>query len=92
MDDTLRTPIPFIEWNEQTDDLLVFNDAGILLSSCKWYLDNGFMQYFQHDLGVDNGDILDFRLIDKDEFVLPMTPPGGSIDDIIVRKKEILLD
>ncbi len=28
-------------------------------------------------------------LIDKDEFVLPMTPPGGSIDDIIVRKNEI---
>ena len=27
-------------------------------------------------------------LIDKDEFVLPMTPPGGSIDDIIVRKKK----
>lgn len=70
MDDTLRTPIPFIEWNEQTDDLLVFNDAGILLSSCKWYLDNGFMQYFQHDLGVDNGDILDFRLIDKDESIM----------------------
>ena len=31
-------------------------------------------------------------LIDKDEFVLPRTPPGGSIDDIIVRKKEISLD
>ena len=24
-------------------------------------------------------------LIDKDEFVLPMLPPGGSMDDIIVR-------
>ena len=23
--------------------------------------------------------------IDKDEFVLPMLPPGGSMDDIIVR-------
>lgn len=31
-------------------------------------------------------------LIDKDEFVLPMTPPGGSIDDIIVRKKEISMN
>ena len=31
-------------------------------------------------------------LIDKDEFVLPMTPPGGSIDDIIVRKKEISIN
>lgn len=26
-------------------------------------------------------------LIDKDEFVLPMLPPGGSIDDIIVAKE-----
>ena len=25
-------------------------------------------------------------LIDSDAFVLPMLPPGGSIDDIIVRK------
>lgn len=25
-------------------------------------------------------------IIDKDEFVLPMLPPGGSIDDIITRK------
>ena len=24
-------------------------------------------------------------LIDKDEFVLPMLPPGGSMDDIIVK-------
>ena len=28
-------------------------------------------------------------LIDKDEFVLPMLPPGGSIDDIIVEKERI---
>jgi acetolactate synthase-1/2/3 large subunit len=24
-------------------------------------------------------------MIDKDEFVLPMLPPGGSMDDIIVK-------
>ena len=24
-------------------------------------------------------------VIDKDEFVLPMLPPGGSMDDIIVK-------
>ncbi len=27
-------------------------------------------------------------LIDKDEFVMPMLPPGGSIDDIIVKQGE----
>ncbi len=35
--------------------------------------------------------VIDCR-IDKDEFVLPMTPPGGSIDDIIVNKSEIKID
>ena len=33
-----------------------------------------------------NGPVLIDTLIDKDAFVLPMLPPGGSIDDIIVRK------
>ena len=27
-------------------------------------------------------------LIDKDEFVMPMLPPGGAIDDIIVKEGE----
>jgi len=29
--------------------------------------------------------------IDMDEMVLPMTPPGGTIDQIIVKKKDINL-
>ena len=33
-----------------------------------------------------NGPVLIDTYIDKDEFVLPMLPPGGSIDDIIVEK------
>ena len=33
-----------------------------------------------------DGPVVIEALIDKDAFVLPMLPPGGSIDDIIVRK------
>ena len=33
-----------------------------------------------------DGPVVIDTLIDKDAFVLPMLPPGGSIDDIIVRK------
>ena len=33
----------------------------------------------------ENGPYLIDCKIDKDEFVLPMLPPGGSMDDIIVR-------
>jgi acetolactate synthase-1/2/3 large subunit len=28
-------------------------------------------------------------VIDKDEFVLPMLPPGGAIDDIIVKEDDL---
>ena len=34
-----------------------------------------------------NGPVVIDTLIDKDEFVLPMLPPGGSIDDIITEKE-----
>ena len=32
-----------------------------------------------------DGPYLIDTLIDQDEFVLPMLPPGGSMDDIIVK-------
>ena len=38
---------------------------------------------------VSSGDVVVIdTAIDKDEFVLPMLPPGGSIDDIITEIKE----
>ena len=36
----------------------------------------------------DGPTVIDCR-IDKDEFVLPMVPPGGSMDDLIVEKGAI---
>ena len=38
---------------------------------------------FKKALAVNDGPVVIDALIDKDEFVLPMLPPGGSIDDII---------
>ena len=40
-------------------------------------------------LNVTDGPVLIDTYIDKDEFVLPMLPPGGSIEDLItnIRKK-----
>ncbi len=43
----------------------------------------GFEKAFASSFDSD-GPVLIEVLIDKDEFVLPMLPPGGSIDDIIV--------
>ena len=42
-----------------------------------------FTEAMQHD-----GPYLIDTWIDKDEFVLPMLPPGGSMDDIITAKKQ----
>ena len=36
-----------------------------------------------------DGPYLIDALIGKDEFVLPMLPPGGSIDDMIASKEDI---
>ena len=41
-----------------------------------------FAEAFDKALAVGRPVIID-ALIDKDEFVLPMLPPGGSVDEII---------
>ena len=45
-----------------------------------------FEAAFREALAADGPTVIDTR-IDKDEFVLPMLPPGGSIDEIITRVK-----
>ncbi len=42
---------------------------------------------FEHAFNCDGPYVIDCR-IDKDEFVLPMLPPGGSMDDIIMKVGE----
>ena len=44
-----------------------------------------FEEAFKKALEI-NGPVVIDTYIDKDEFVLPMLPPGGSIDDIITEK------
>ncbi len=46
-----------------------------------------FEAAFRDALKCGNTVVID-TLIDKDEFVLPMLPPGGSIDDIITNIKK----
>ena len=42
---------------------------------------------FEHAFSCDGPYVIDCR-IDKDEIVLPMLPPGGSMDDIIMKVGE----
>ncbi|MCD7776536.1 MAG: biosynthetic-type acetolactate synthase large subunit [Firmicutes bacterium] len=70
----------------KTDFVLLaeaFGARGVLCDTLEKFRD-AFTEAYNSD-GVT---LLDCR-IDMDEFVLPMLPPGGSIDDIIVEKKEV---
>ena len=53
--------------------------------ACRVATPEDFEAAFRSALDQD-GPVVIETLIDKDAFVLPMLPPGGSIDDIIVRK------
>lgn len=46
-----------------------------------------FQAAFEEAMKHDGPYLID-TLIDQDEFVLPMLPPGGSMDDIITSKKQ----
>ena len=43
---------------------------------------DGFEKIFREAMSIDGPVLIDCA-IDKDEFVLPMLPPGGSIDEMI---------
>ena len=46
-----------------------------------------FAEAFERGMNHPGPYLID-TLIDKDEFVLPMLPPGGSMEDIITSKEE----
>lgn len=51
---------------------------------------NEFEKAFAESYAAGGPAVIDCH-IDMDEMVLPMTPPGGTIDQIIVKKKDINL-
>lgn len=46
-----------------------------------------FRSAFERAMNTDSPYLIE-TVIEKDEFVLPMLPPGGSIDDIITEREE----
>lgn len=64
---TRLIPIPFMNFNEDLDDFIVFNENGALISSAKYYIDNDYIRYYSHDQGVYIGDTLNFKMIDRNQ-------------------------
>lgn len=71
--------------NRKTDFVKVAEGFG--LSACKVETEEEFLTAFERAM-QENAPFLIEAKIDVDEFVLPMLPPGGSIDDIITTKEK----
>lgn len=71
--------------NRKTDFVKVAEGFG--LSACKVETEEEFLTAFERAM-QENVPFLIEAKIDVDEFVLPMLPPGGSIDDIITTKEK----
>lgn len=68
--------------NRQTDYVMLAKSFGAdaVTATTPEELEDALTKAFETD-----GPFLINCIIDKDEFVLPMLPPGGSMDDIIVK-------
>lgn len=67
--DTKSLTIPFLNYDPEFDDFLIFKSGGVLLSTAKWYLNNKNVNLYVHENPVRNGDYVDFRLLDRDDTV-----------------------
>lgn len=69
LQDSRAFTIPFIDYDAEKDDFLIFKSGGVLLSSAKWYLNGENVEFYAHEFPLHTGDYIDFRLLDRDENV-----------------------
>lgn len=62
-----RVPVPFIEYNKDNGDLLLFRDEGYYVSSPRYYIDNSnILTFYLEDESLVEGTKLSFRVLDND--------------------------
>ena len=69
MEPSRELVIPFVDYDPENDDFLIFKSGGVLLSSAKWYLNGNFVNMYIHEAPLEKGDYVDFRMLDRDESV-----------------------
>ena len=74
-------PIPFLNYDENEDHFLVFNDGGILLGNQKWFEDNGYINLYDDDQGLTSGDMVEFRMISRDRNMEVRTYVINTVED-----------
>lgn len=69
LEPTRNLTIPFMNYDPEYDDFLIFKSTGVLVSTSKWYLDNKEVLMYLHEDKLSSGDYIDFRLLDRDKTV-----------------------
>lgn len=69
LETTKKLPIPFIDYDMDKDDFLIFKSGGVLLSSAKYYMKDYHVYLYGHESPLGVGDYVDFRLLDRDNTV-----------------------
>jgi hypothetical protein len=62
-------PIPYIDYNMENDDFLLFRTGGVYVSSSKWFIDHEYVHIYEHEESLMEGDYVDFKLVDRDPTV-----------------------
>lgn len=69
LEETKELTIPFIDYDAEYDDFLIFKAGGVLFSTSKWYLDDKTVKLYTHENPLHFGDYVDFRLLDRGDTV-----------------------
>ena len=69
MEPSRKLIIPFVDYDAENDDFLIFKSGGVLLSSAKWYLNGDCVDLYLHEAPLNRGDYVDFRMLDRDSSV-----------------------
>lgn len=86
LEETNELTVPFVDYDAEYDDFLIFKSGGVLFSTSKWYLDDKTVKMYTHENPLHFGDYVDFRLLDRDETVrvdskfLTLMPDTFSVD------------
>ena len=67
IDDSLQPfCVPFVDWNADVDDMIMFKSSGVLVNPNRYFVKNGYVIPYDHEVLVSNGTTLEFHSINND--------------------------
>lgn len=59
--------IPFLNYDEDSDHFLLFNDGGVLFGSQRWFEDHGYVNLYDDNIEMQPNEMAEFRMISRDK-------------------------